>query len=94
MDSEPEPVNLNEVLKVLTYPQIARDAGISGTVVLRVGVDKYGNYTSHKVIREVHPILLEEVEKEVSKLRFVPAIWKGEPVPFAMNIPFRFELKN
>ncbi|MEL6251419.1 MAG: energy transducer TonB [Bacteroidota bacterium] len=94
VDSEPEPVNLKEVLKGLRYPQLARDAGMSGTVVLRVGVDKYGNYTSHKVIKEVHPILLEEVEKEVSKLHFVPAIWKGEPIPFAMNIPFRFELKN
>ncbi|MDW3650861.1 MAG: energy transducer TonB [Bacteroidia bacterium] len=94
VDSEPEPVNLKEIMKVLKYPQLARDAGISGTVVLRIIVDKYGNYISHRAIKEVHPILLKEVEKEASKLNFVPAIWKGEPVPFAMNIPFRFELKN
>ena len=94
VDSEPVPVNLNEVRKILTYPQLARDAGISGTVVLRIIVDKHGNYRSHKVLNGVHPILLKAVEKEVSNLLFSPAIWQGKPVPFHVNIPFRFELKN
>lgn len=94
VDSEPVPVNLNEVRKILTYPQLAKDAGISGTVVLRIIVDKHGNYRSHKVLNGVHPILLKAVEKEVSNLLFSPAIWQGKPVPFHVNIPFRFELKN
>ena len=94
VDSEPVPVNLNEVRKILTYPQLAKDAGISGTVVLRIIVDKHGNYRSHKVLNGVHPILLKAVEKEVSNLLFSPAIWQGKPVPFHVNIPFRFELKD
>jgi protein TonB len=91
---EPKPRNMEDVRKLIGYPEIAKDAGIEGQVVIRVLVDKYGNYSKHKVIKKVHPILAEACEKQVSKLKFTPAIQGGKPIPFWVNIPFKFKLLN
>ena len=46
---------------------------IEGNVVLRVLVDAKGVYKAHKVIEEVDPLFVKEVEKYLQKLRFLPA---------------------
>ncbi|MEM6261832.1 MAG: TonB family protein [Bacteroidota bacterium] len=89
---EPKPVNMDDIRKLIGYPDIAKDAGIEGSVVVRVLVDKYGNYKKHKVIKKVHPVLAKACEKHVSKLKFTPAIQGGKPIPFWVNIPFKFKL--
>lgn len=93
-EEEPQPINMDDIKKLIGYPQIARDAGIEGSVVVRVLVDKKGNYSKHKVINQVHPILAKAVESHVSKLRFTPAIQGGKPIQFWVNIPFNFKLLN
>ncbi|MCB0842763.1 MAG: energy transducer TonB, partial [Bacteroidetes bacterium] len=85
-------VNINDIKKLIGYPQIARDASIQGMVVVRVLVDKNGNYAKHKVTNEVHPILSRAVEEHVNKLKFTPAIQGGKPIKFWVNIPFNFML--
>jgi protein TonB len=87
---EPYPLNMHEIKKLIGYPQIARDAGIMGTVVVRVLVDKNGAYQRHKVIKSVHPILDQAVEAQLHKLRFEPALQGGKPIPYWVNIPFKF----
>ncbi|MEL6850252.1 MAG: energy transducer TonB [Bacteroidota bacterium] len=94
VEQEPAPVNMDDIKKLVGYPQIARDAGIEGQVVVRVLVDKKGNYTKHRVVNQVHPILAEAVEKHISKLKFTPAIQGGRPIKFWVNIPFAFKLLN
>ncbi|MEZ4829479.1 MAG: energy transducer TonB [Bacteroidia bacterium] len=91
-EAEPTPINMEEVRTLIGYPQIARDAGISGNVVLRVLVDKRGNYVRHKVINEVHPLLTQAIEPNIPKLRFTPAIQAGKPIAFWVNVPFSFVL--
>lgn len=92
VEEEPKPVNMGEVQKSIGYPQVARDAGISGNVVVRVLVGKDGTYTRHRVLNGVHPVLEKAVEKELPRLRFTPAIQGGKPIPFWVNIPFVFKL--
>jgi len=94
VEEEPKPVNIDEIKKLVGYPQIARDAGIQGQVVVRVLVDKNGRYSKHKVVNQIHPILAEAVEKHISKLKFTPAIQGGRPIKFWVNIPFNFKLLN
>ncbi|MEO0585855.1 MAG: energy transducer TonB [Bacteroidota bacterium] len=91
-EEEPSPINMADVQKLIGYPQIARDAGIQGSVVVRVLVGKKGQYKKHKIINQVHPILSKAVEKEIGKLRFSPAIQGGKPIEFWVNIPFNFKL--
>lgn len=93
-EEEPQPVNMDDIKKLIGYPQIARDAGIEGSVVVRVLVDKKGNYAKHRVINQVHPILEKAVTDHVNKLRFTPAIQGGKPIQFWVNIPFNFKLLN
>ena len=93
-EEEPKPVNMSDIQKAIGYPQIARDAGIEGNVVVRVLVDELGNYKRHKIINQVHPILAKAVEKEINRLKFTPAIQGGKPIPFWVNIPFNFKLIN
>lgn len=93
-EEEPKPVNMADIQRAIGYPQIARDAGIEGNVVVRVLVDELGNYKRHKIINQVHPILAKAVEKEINKLKFTPAIQGGKPIPFWVNIPFNFKLIN
>jgi protein TonB len=91
-EEEPQPVNMAEVQKLIGYPQIARDAGIQGTVVMRVLVDKRGAYKKHRVVSQAHPILAQAVESQIGKLKFTPAIQGGKPIEFWVNIPFAFKL--
>lgn len=93
-EEEPKPVNMGDIQKAIGYPQIARDAGIEGNVVVRVLVDELGRYKRHKIINQVHPILTKSVEKHINKLKFTPAIQGGKPIPFWVNIPFNFKLIN
>ncbi|MDB4285909.1 TonB family protein [bacterium] len=94
VSEEPSPVNMEEIRKLIGYPELARDAGIEGQVVVRVLVDKFGKYRKHKVIKRIHPILAEACEKQLPKMRFTPAIQGGDPIHFWVNIPFKFVLKN
>lgn len=93
-EEEPKPVNMNEIKQAIGYPQVARDAGIEGNVVVRVLVDKDGSYRRHKVLNGVHPVLEKAVEKQLPNLRFTPAIQGGKPIQFWVNIPFAFKLIN
>jgi len=94
VEEEPQPVNMGDIKKAVGYPQVARDAGIQGNVVVRVLVDPKGNYKRHVVLNGVHPVLEKAVEKELPNLRFTPAIQGGKPIQFWVNIPFSFKLIN
>jgi len=89
-EREPRALNLDEVKKAIGYPLIARDAGIEGTVVVRILVHKNGAYQRHELINAVHPILTRAVEAHISKLRFEPALQGGRTISYWVNIPFTF----
>lgn len=91
---EPEPINMGDVSRLIGYPEIARDAGIQGNVVVRVLIGPEGVPLDNKVITQVSPILSNQVEYYLMDLRFTPAIMNDEPIPFWVNIPFNFKLLN
>ena len=92
VDQEPKPLNMQDVQRKIGYPQIARDAGIEGNVVVRILVDEEGKYVRHLVLNGVHPVLEQSVSAQLPKLTFSPAIKEGEPVKFWVNLPFAFKL--
>lgn len=85
------PLNLKEVREAIGYPQIAKEAGITGTVFLRILVSAEGKYVRHLVTKPVHPLLLKEVEKHVSKLIFTPVMQGNKTISSWVNVPFKFE---
>lgn len=91
---KPEPVNMDDIKKEIGYPALAREGNIEGDVTLKILVDENGNYVKHNVLKQVHPILLKEVEKHVGKLKFTPAIQGNKPIKFWLVVPFKFKLQG
>lgn len=92
VSQEPEPQNMDEIINLIGYPEEAKERNLEGEVVARILIDKKGNYLRHKLVRKAHPILVNAVEAQISKLKFSPAIQDGEPIMFWVNIPFQFSL--
>ncbi len=92
VEKEPKPLNLGEVRRLVGFLVGARSAKISVRVVARVLVGKEGSYVRHKIIKSTDDILKDAVEKKLPLLRFTPAMHKGEPVMFWVNIPFKFKM--
>ncbi|MEO0896315.1 MAG: energy transducer TonB [Bacteroidota bacterium] len=92
LEIPPLPMNIEEVKTAIGYPEKARDLFIEGKVVARVLMGKDGRYSKHRIISQVHPMLVEGVEAQLPNLRFSRAVQGSQPIKFWVNIPFNFKL--
>ena len=92
LEKEPAPVNMDEIKKLVGYPAMAKEAEIEGKVILRVQVNKSGQYSKHIVIKDPHPILTKAVTDKIKMLNFTPGIQAGKPIKVWVTIPFDFKL--
>jgi len=93
VEKAPEIVGgLQELYKYVTYPDIARKAGIEGVVVVQIVVQPDGTPANPTVIRGVHELLDKEAVQGVMKLSYKPGMQRSRPVPVYMSIPVRFQL--
>ena len=76
----------------LTYPVIAREAGVSGTVVVQMVIEVDGKPTDIVVFKSVHQILDQAAVDAIKQVRFVPGKQRGKPVRVRMAIPVRFKI--
>ena len=79
----------------IQYPEIARQEGIQGTVVVSFVVEKDGSITNPKIIRSIGAGCGEEVLRLVSLMteKWTPGMQRGKPVRVQFNLPVRFKLK-
>ncbi len=75
------------------YPQMARIARVSGTVILQVIVDEEGNVSEVKVLQG-NPLLTEEAVRAVSQWKYSPTLLNGEPVPVTATVTVNFTLTH
>ena len=73
------------------YPDLARDAGVEGTVLLWALVDLDGHVKAVQVIHSV-PLLDDAASTAVKGWRFTPALANGHPVRVWVAVPVRFAL--
>ena len=92
LDREPKPVNMDELKKLIGYPAMAVEAEIEGKVIVRVYVDKYGDYKKHIVLKDPHPLLTHAVESKIAQLKMTPGIQGTKPIPVWVTLPFEFTL--
>lgn len=98
MPSEDEYVAVEEMPVLINpvtpeYPDMARSAGIEGTVVLKMLVGKDGSVQEVKVVEG--PELLHESAKEAGrKFKFKPALQQNRPVAVWVQIPMKFSLSS
>ncbi len=74
------------------YPDLARKAGIEGTVVVTVTIDTDGTVEKAEVFKSL-PMLDESALDAARKCTFKPAKQRDKVVKVKMNIPFRFKLR-
>jgi TonB family C-terminal domain len=79
----------------VAYPEAARRKKITGQVILRFHVDEQGAISRLAVARaEPEGIFEEAALAAVQKWRFSPATKGGKPVPYWVEMPIQFSLKN
>ena len=74
------------------YPPLAREAGIEGTVVLRVLVSKEGKVLN-VIVLSGNPMLAEAARTAAFTAQFSPALQQHKPVPVWVQLPVVFSLK-
>jgi TonB family protein len=74
------------------YPEIAEYAGLEGTVLVKVLVDKHGHPTRAFVIKSDHEIFNETARKAAMESRFRPAVMNSNTVKCWVLIPYKFTI--
>jgi|GEM_PF-3115401 len=76
-----------------TYPPVAREARVQGTVVLQAVIGKDGTIQDLSVISG-HPMLIPAAMDAVKQWRYKPYVLNGEPVLVQTTINVNFELNG
>lgn len=85
---------VQRVYEYLKYPEIARQAGLEGLVVIQVVVTPDGLPSLPEVARSSGQVLDEAAIAAVMQLTFEPGMQRGRPVRVRMAIPIRFRLRE
>jgi protein TonB len=78
----------------ITYPEMARKAGIEGTVTIQFIVNKNGKVEDPRVLRGIGGGCDEEALRVVKEAEFTPGRQRGNPVRVQYSLPIRFQLQN
>ncbi|MCF8241505.1 MAG: energy transducer TonB [Melioribacteraceae bacterium] len=90
----PEPIGgIEGIQKKITYPEIARRAGVQGMVTVMAFVDENGNVAKVELMKGIGAGCDEEAMKAVQKTKFNPGMQRGKPVKVRVALPIRFKLQ-
>jgi periplasmic protein TonB len=93
LESYPEPIGgMKAIAGKIHYTELARRAGIEGTVTIEAIIDKNGDVTEAKVIRGIGGGLDEIALHAVENTKFIPGMQRDKPVKVRMTIPIKFRL--
>jgi protein TonB len=94
VEEMPAPVGgFNALLEKLYYTEIARRAGVEGTVYIQAKINKNGDVVEAIVLKGLGAGLDEEALNAVLDTKFLPGKQRGKPVNVKMVIPIKFVLK-
>lgn len=95
VEEDPELIGgLEGLQRSIRYPEIARKAGIEGSVFIQFVVDEKGNVIDPVVTRGIGGGCNEAALEAVRKAKFKPGMQRGKPVKVQYNLPIRFRLQN
>jgi len=82
------------ISKMIKYPMIAQENGITGRVYLNFVVNKQGGIENVKVIRGVDPSLDKEAIRVIKKMpKWIPGKQRGKAVNVSYSVPINFQLQ-
>jgi len=94
VEEMPAPVGgLKTIQEKVHFTEIARRAGVEGTVYIEARIDKKGNVIDAFVKKGLGAGLDAEALNAVKSTLFIPGKQRGRPVNVKMTIPVKFVLK-
>jgi protein TonB len=75
------------------YPELARQAGVQGMVILECGIDERGRVTNVDVLRGVS-LLNQAAIAAVKQWIYTPTLIAGRATPIVMTVTVRFALEG
>ena len=93
-DKPPVPIGgLSAIQSNVFYPESARVAGVTGTVVVQAFVNKSGRVSELVILKGVTADLNKAAAAAIGRTRFLPASQRGRPVGVWISIPVAFRLR-
>ncbi len=95
-DEPPEPMGgYAAIQKAVVYPEIAREAGIEGTVIVQATIGKDGRVKETIILKGIPKTGLDEAAMDAIKsTKWKPAYQRDKPVTVRISVPVVFRLKN
>jgi periplasmic protein TonB len=84
---------MQSLARLLTYPELARRAGVEGIVYILAYVDEQGIVRHTEIARGIGAGCDEAAAEAVQKVRFTPGKQRGQPVKVRVMVPVRFSLR-
>jgi periplasmic protein TonB len=95
VEEMPAPIGgIEAIQKNIIYPEIARRAGIEGTVFVMAYLDEHGNVVKTEIVRGMPGGLDEAAIAAVKMTKFTPGKQRGKPVRVKVVIPIKFVLET
>jgi protein TonB len=98
VEEQPELSNRSEVARQMSrnYPPLLRDAGVTGTVTIRMRVNEDGHVDAESISVEnsTHEAFGDAAKRVVERMRFRPAKVGGRPVKVWVTLPVTFQLET
>jgi TonB family protein len=96
VESPPDLLNREEAAAEISrnYPPLLRDAGVTGSVALRmrIGSDGVVDPSTIEVMESTHEAFAQAAARVASRMRFRPARARGKRVPVWVTLPVTFRL--
>lgn len=89
-----ELLNLRDFTQAIVFPGAAREAGISGKVLIRVWANADSSVTLDRIIKSPDTLFSQEVIQKLSYLRAKPASKEGQFVQEGITFPIQFNLQE
>lgn len=95
VEEMPEPVGgIKAIQSKITYPEIAKRAGIQGRVFVKAYIDENGDVNETEIIKGIGAGCDEAAMRAVEQTKFTPGKQRGKPVKVQVSVPILFKLSD
>ena len=90
----PQPVGgLPSIYEQITYPEVAKKAGLEGKVYVLAFINESGDVDDVKVVKGIGGGCDEATIEAVKKTKFTPGKLGGKPAKVKMSLQIQFKLR-
>jgi protein TonB len=95
VEEMPSPIGgIQAILSKIKYPDIAKRAGVEGTVYILAYLSEEGIVVKTEIMKGIGAGCDEEAERAIKETRFSPGKQRGTPVRVKVMIPVKFKLET